>query len=331
MKFTAKIVAIGGGSGLSTLLRGIKHYPAKISAIVTMADNGYSSGRLNREFGILPPGDVRQCLAALAENENLMTKLFSYRFQNGVGINGHSLGNLLLLALSDLTGNFEQAIHFSSQILAIKGEVIPSTLEHVSLVGQLKNGQMALGEKEIPIMGHRFGLEKIMIIPDTIKANPKTITAIDQADIILIGPGSLYTSVIPNLLINDISHALCQSQAKKYYLCNVSTERGETENFKVEDHVEAILTAVPRLKLDGIIVNNHPIKTSRRAGRLGAINNLTTDLKNWKGIPIIAADIISQTDPLYHDANKLGQFLWRQIIAKTDQAKLKAGSSRIVK
>ncbi|MEX2361878.1 MAG: gluconeogenesis factor YvcK family protein, partial [Patescibacteria group bacterium] len=195
-----KVVAIGGGTGLSTLLRGLKNHPISLSGIVTMTDNGASSGRLSREMGVLPPGDIRKCLAALSNDEQLLTKLFEYRFNRGRGLSGHSLGNLLLIALSDITGGFDSAVEASSKILSIKGQVIPSTLDHVSLIAELNNGQSALGEVDIPKLGHRFGIGKISIVPPDAVANPTAVHFINNADLIIVGPGSLYTSILPSFL-----------------------------------------------------------------------------------------------------------------------------------
>lgn len=305
-----KVVAIGGGSGLSTLLRGLKYYPLSVSGIVTMTDNGTSSGRLSREMGMLPPGDVRKCLAALSSDEQLMTKLFEYRFNKGRGLNGHSLGNLLLLALTDITGDFETAVQASSSILAIKGEVIPSTLNHVSLIAELKNGQQALGETEIPIQGHRFGIEDIKIIPADVKGNPRAVRFIENADLIIFGPGSLFTSIVPSLLIQDVKKALQKSKALKIYVCNVSTERGETERYGVEEHVEVITRHLEKIKLNAVIANSISIIRSNNAGKLGSICNITTDKTEINQIPIFSRDIIDQGHPLYHDHKKLAEAIW---------------------
>ncbi len=312
MTVRPNIVTIGGGSGLSMLLRSLKQYPVNLSAIVAMTDNGASSGRLSRELGTLPPGDVRKCLAALAKDETLVTKLFEYRFKKGRGLSGHSLGNLLLLALTDICGDFESAVEASSKILAINGHVIPSTYDHVSVVAELNNGQMALGEREIPVLGHRFGIKRIHIVPNEATANPSAVAAIEDADLILVGPGSFLTSVIPNFLIEDIRQAFEKSRAKRIFICNVSTERGETENYSVEDHINKLREYVNGTRFDGVIVNNKIIKVSKDEGRLGSIRNITTDASVISGIPVILADVISETDPLYHDAEKLGRVVWQQ-------------------
>ena len=306
-----KVVALGGGSGLSTLLRGMKYLPVSLSGIVAMADNGASSGRLSHELGVLPPGDVRKCLAALSSDEELLTKLFEYRFQRGRGISGHSLGNLLLLALTDITGSFERAVQASSKILAIRGEVLPSTLQHVSIVAHLKNGQQALGESDIPIQGHRFGIERVSILPENVEANPTATRFISNADLILIGPGSLYTSVVPNLLIPGIRSAIEESPAYKIYICNASTERGETERMGVEDHIKVIKDNIGRAKLDAVIVNNKVVIRSSNAGKLGSISNISTDKKEIDGTRIVSGDVIDDAQPLYHDDKKLSELIWK--------------------
>ncbi len=311
-----KIVAIGGGSGLATLLRGLKNYPISLSGIVTMTDNGKSSGRLSRELGTLPPGDVRKCLASLSNDERLLTKLFEYRFTKGRGISGHSLGNLLLIALADITGDFDAAVQASSKILSIKGEVIPSTLQHVSLVTKLKNSQLALGEVDTAIQGHRFGIEEVTIQPADVKANPRATYFIENADVILLGPGSLFTSVIPNLLIKDIREAIKNSKALKIYVCNVSTERGETERYTVENHVDAVCKYLDCQSLDAVLVNDKIIAHSKKEGLLGAIRNIITDTSKVHGIPIVSRDLIDDEHPLFHDPRKLAEAVWELMTSR---------------
>lgn len=316
-----KVVAIGGGSGLSTLLRGLKNYPISLSGIVTMTDNGKSSGRLSRELGVLPPGDVRKCLAALSNDERLMTKLFEYRFNRGRGISGHSLGNLLLIALADITGDFDAAVQASSKILSIKGEVIPSTLEHVSLVATLKNKQLALGEVDTAIQGHRFGIEDITIQPADTAANPRAIHFIENANAILLGPGSLYTSIIPNLLIPEIREAIKRSKAIKMYICNASTERGETERYTVEKHVQEMCKYMDCDSLDVILVNNKIIARGKKEGLLGTIQNITTDQDTIEGIRVVKADLIDDNAPLFHDPRKLAEAVWEQMTVRVAAVK----------
>ncbi len=300
------IITIGGGTGLSVLLRGLKKLPVNLAAIVTMTDNGASSGRLRRAYGVLPPGDVRQCLVALADDEELLTRLFNYRFSLGHGLSNHNFGNLFLLALTDISGNFDQAVRESSRILAITGQVLPSTLTCVNIGAKLANGNIVLGESDIPILGHRSPIKKIILIPARAKANPDALKAIDQADLILIGPGSLYTSIIPNLLIQGVVKAIVNNHhAKKVYICNVSTERGETEHYGVEDHLNALIYHGHPKLITHCLVNRHIMHANGDEGKLGSIKNITTSMSAHKGIKIIQADLINRRQPLFHDFEKL--------------------------
>ncbi|GAB4284793.1 MAG: YvcK family protein [Oscillatoriaceae cyanobacterium] len=233
-----KIVAIGGGTGLSTLLRGLKAYSSNITAIVTVADDGGSSGRLRRENGVLPPGDIRNCLAALAAEEELLTELFQYRFRAGKGLVGHSFGNLFLTAMSDITGDLEQAIATSSKVLAVRGQVLPATLTDVNLWAELADGRRITGESSISEAGGQ--IVKIGCIPAAPVALPKALQAIQEADFIILGPGSLYTSVIPNLLVPEITEAIARRQVPTIYVCNIMTQPGETQGYTVSDHIKAI-------------------------------------------------------------------------------------------
>lgn len=233
-----KIVAIGGGTGLSTLLRGLKDYSANITAIVTVADDGGSSGRLRREMGILPPGDIRNCIAALADEEKFLTELFQYRFTAGEGLNGHSFGNLFLTAMSEITGDLESAIAASSKVLAIRGRVLPATLDDVSLWAKFADGTIIEGESNIPLKGGR--IVEVGCHPENPTTTPAVIKAIEEAEYIILGPGSLYTSIIPNLLVPEIRSAIAQSSAPKIYVCNIMTQKGETDGYTVSDHIKAI-------------------------------------------------------------------------------------------
>lgn len=249
-----KIVVIGGGTGLSTLLRGLKTYSANITAIVTVADDGGSSGRLRQEFGVLPPGDIRNCLAALADEEKLLTELFQYRFRAGDGLTGHSFGNLFLTAMSDITGDLERAVAASSKVLAVRGQVLPATLSDVRLWAELADGRRIEGESSIPKAGGK--IVKIGCIPANPPALPAAIKAIKEADYIIIGPGSLYTSLIPNLLVSDIADAIAASQAPRIYVCNVMTQPGETQGYTVSDHIRAIDAACGERQLfDAVLVH----------------------------------------------------------------------------
>jgi len=293
-----KIVAIGGGTGLSHLLRGLKDYSAKITAIVTVADDGGSSGRLRREIGVLPPGDIRNCLAALADEEKLLTELFQYRFQAGDGLVGHSFGNLFLTAMSDIAGDLEQAIAASSKVLAVRGEVLPATLSDVSLWAELADGRRIEGESSITKANGR--ILKIGCTPANPPALPRVAQALREADFIIIGPGSLYTSVIPNLLVPEIADAIANSQVPRIYVCNIMTQPGETDGYSVADHIRAIDRARGRPLFDAVVVqgkvpsakslirysqeNSYPVVLDREAvtqlGRRIVIANVMDEDKN---------------------------------------------------
>jgi uncharacterized cofD-like protein len=266
-----KVVSIGGGTGLSTLLLGLKDYVGNevsnstwvdlLTAIVTVTDDGGSSGRLREEFQMLAPGDIRNCIAALAEDEHLLTKLLRYRFDSGGQLSGHSLGNLLLTALTNITGNFLDAIKVISEVLAIKGRIFPSTLENASLLAELADGRTIIGESKIT--GARSQIKKLWLSHEC-HPLPEALAAIQQADIITIGPGSLFTSIIPNLLVDGIDEAICQSSALKIYICNIMTQPGETEGFGGEDHLRTLFEYSPRLKFDYVLVNSTPISAELR-------------------------------------------------------------------
>ncbi|AFY38004.1 Uncharacterized protein family UPF0052 [[Leptolyngbya] sp. PCC 7376] len=258
-----KIVAIGGGTGLSTLLRGLKKYSGNITAVVTVADDGGSSGRLRREIGVLPPGDIRNCLAAFADEEKLLTELFQYRFKAGDGLMGHSFGNLFLTAMSEITGDLEQAVVASSKVLAIKGCVLPATLSDVKLWAKMADGRFVEGESRIPQAGGRivdFGC-----YPHNPPALPAAVAALEKADFIIMGPGSLYTSVIPNLLVPEIRQAIANSSAPRIYVCNIMTQPGETDGYTVADHVKAIDRVCGEKLFDAVLVHQRsPSETALR-------------------------------------------------------------------
>lgn len=254
-----KIVALGGGTGLSTLLRGIKEYSDNITAIVTVADDGGSSGKLRRELGVLPPGDFRQCIAALADSEPLMASLLQYRFGAGSGLEGHSFGNLFIAAMAGITGNFERALMESNRVLAVRGQVLPSTLQNVTLCAETRNPELArvAGESAITHRGTLARIERVYLEPEHAPAYPGAVRAILDADLIIAGPGSLYTSVLPNLIVEDIQRALAASSAAKLYVCNVATQPGETDEFTVQDHLQAIEQHIGKNIFTTILANNN--------------------------------------------------------------------------
>lgn len=302
-----QIVAIGGGTGLANLVSGLKKYSDHISAVVTMTDDGRSSGKLRRDFATIPPGDVRKCLTALANDEALMTKMFNYRFDRGRGINDHALGNLLLVALENITGSFREAVNQASHILAIKGEVLPSTFAKVDLKGKLENGKICFGESCLAKEGHKSPIKKMYLIPRTAKVNPEVLWAIKYADAIIIGPGSLWTSIIPNFLLKDVTEAVVRSRAKKIYVCNIATERGETERYSIEDHIKALASHGHERLFNIVLVNDHVINTNHDEGTLGKISNITTSKKKIDRYKVICKDIINAKNPLYHDKEKLSK------------------------
>lgn len=261
-----KIVAVGGGHGLATLLRGLKEYTYNLTAVVTVADSGGSSGRLRKEMGILPPGDLRNCLAALSNDEALLTHLFQYRFPDGQsGLNGHSLGNLLITALADITGSFEEAVAESGRVLAVRGRVLPSTLQQVDLIADVHlplvpAGVRIEGESEIPSSTWR--VKRVYLQPSSPPAYPEAIKALLAADLIVIGPGSLYTSILPNLLVPEITEAIRSSKALKVYVCNIAAQPGETDHYTCEDHVRVIEEHVGKGLFQVVLANLPPQVTA---------------------------------------------------------------------
>jgi uncharacterized cofD-like protein len=249
-----RIVAVGGGTGLSVLLSGLKNYTSNISAVVTVADSGGSSGRLRQQFDVLPPGDIRNCLVALADAPTLMRDLFQFRFDANSEFSGHSFGNLFLTVMTRLTGDFEKAIKETSKVLALRGQVIPSTLGDVSLVAHYADGSVVTGEDQIPKA--RKLINRVSLTPEQPLATPDALKVIKEAQIIVLGPGSLYTSIIPNLLIKEITQAIAESEATKVYVCNVMTQPGETDGYSVSDHIKALLKHSHENVLSYCVVNN---------------------------------------------------------------------------
>ncbi|MDD3149431.1 MAG: YvcK family protein [Candidatus Gastranaerophilales bacterium] len=309
-----KIVAIGGGTGLSTLLRGIKHITNNVTAIVTVGDDGGSSGRLRQELGVLPPGDIRNCIAALASEEDLVTKLFQYRFKTGQGLEGHSFGNLFLSALCAITGDMESAVKESSKVLAIRGKVLPATLDDMRLVAELDDGRIIFGESNIPEACGK--IKKLKTEPTNLRALEDAVDAINEADLIILGPGSLYTSVIPNLLVNGIVEAIESSSAKKVYICNIMTQPGETDNLSVSDHVKAILIhAKHKNIIDTVFVNDTLPKNLAKKYELAGSYPVKLDIDevNSFGIHVIAKTLIENNKDGFvrHSPSRLARHIYR--------------------
>ncbi len=299
------IVIIGGGHGQATILRGLKAYSSNVSAIVTVADDGGSSGRLRRDMGILPPGDFRNCIAALADDESLMTRLFQYRFASGRDLKGHSFGNLFISAMAGITGSFESALRESSHVLAVRGRVLPSTLEAVTLCADVERDHEGLvrveGESEIPKVPGT--IVHIVLKPEAPAAYPGAVQAILEAEIVVIGPGSLYTSLLPNLTVPGIAEALRSTRAIKIYVCNVATQPGETANYTAEDHVAALESHLEPCFCDIILVNH-----AHSAGVLPAhLTWVEPKLNQRPDVQIVKADLISDVKPWQHDSQKLAE------------------------
>ncbi|MEL6603057.1 MAG: gluconeogenesis factor YvcK family protein [Cyanobacteria bacterium J06614_10] len=306
-----RIVVIGGGTGLSTLLRGLKHYSANITAIVTVADDGGSSGRLRREMGGIPPGDIRNCLTALADEEKLLTELFQYRFEAGSGLSGHSFGNLFLSAMNEITGDWERAIAASSQVLAIRGRVLPSTLSDVKLWANLSDGRYIQGESNITKAGGN--IDEIGCLPADPPALPQAIEAIKGADYIIVGPGSLYTSIIPNLLVPEIVDAIAARNVPRIYICNIMSEPGETQGYTVSKHIEAIDRACGRYLFDAVLVQKRlpseaAIDRYLKEGATPVILDRKAVIDS--GRRIVIANVMSESDTtVRHDPKRLAKVL----------------------
>jgi len=296
-----KIVAIGGGTGLSTLLRGLKQYTGNLTAVVTVADDGGSSGRLREELGLPPPGDLRNCIAALADAEPLMTKLFQYRFSEGTGLEGHSFGNLFIAAMSAVTGNFEDAVRETSRVLAVRGQILPSTLTNVTLSALTHDDEAIHGESNITERGSK--IRRVFIHPENALANPDAIRAILGADMVVIGPGSLYTSVLPNLLVEGINRAIEMTKALKVYVCNVATQRGETDTFTVSDHCRALYEHVQHPVFNYVLANSNIVQDGLASTWQAEPVRVDGDRVN--GAIVIMADVVSEENRYHHDTEKL--------------------------
>ena len=320
-----KIVAVGGGTGLSMLLRGIKNITNNITAVVTVGDDGGSSGRLREDMGILPPGDIRNCIAALADDENLITKLFQYRFKSGEGLEGHSFGNLFLTALCAITGDMVRAVKESSNVLSIRGRVLPSTLDDMKLVAEMEDGRIIHGESNIPEAHGK--IKRLFTDPSHCHALEDVITAIKDADLIILGPGSLYTIVIPNLLISEISQEIAKSHAKKIYVCNIMTQPGETDNYSASDHVRALMQhANSKNIIDAVLVNDFiPCNLAQKYEMAGSYP-VKLDLENLKklGIKMFPKKLIedSREGLVRHSSNRVARaiYYWFRKEHKIDKA-----------
>jgi uncharacterized cofD-like protein len=324
-----RVVAIGGGTGLSMLLRGLKHYVARrrqetdrhpigdLAAIVTVTDDGGSSGRLRREHSVLPPGDIRNCMVALSQDEALLGRLFQYRFQEGRGLRGHSFGNLFLTALTHVTGDFGKAVKVSGEVLAIRGRIFPATLENVSLEAVMTDGKTVSGETRIAKSGKK--IRRLRLHPRHVHPLPEVLEAIAQANLILIGPGSLYTSILPNLLVSGVAEAIESSSATRVYVANLMTQPGETEGYSLADHVRVIYRHTRHKLFDWVVANNQPVSVeiARRYSARGA-EPVRVDIAELQriGVRCLLDNLLEEQGVVRHDATRLSQLLIEEFVER---------------
>ena len=297
------IVVIGGGTGMSVLLKGLKQHTDNLTAIIGVADDGGSSGRLRRELGVIPPGDFRNCIVAMSDEESLLPELFQYRFTEGEGLKGHSFGNLFIVAMSHVTDSFQSALSESSKVLAVRGKITPATTANLNLSARMTNGKLIAGESNIT--AEKGTVERLYINPPFAKAYGPSEESILEADLVVIGPGSLYTSILPNLMVPGILDALLTTTALRIYVCNVATEVGETQNFFVEDHVNALMKHTDENILDYVIANNNIIDIGDRfMGNAVPVSN-----EIISNIQVAYTDLLDTNHPVRHDSNKLAEFI----------------------
>jgi uncharacterized cofD-like protein len=324
------VVALGGGTGLSTLLRGLKEYVTRrrddpvnqqqpvsdLTAIVTVTDDGGSSGRLRRENRILPPGDIRNCMVALSQDEALLSHLFQYRFHAGRGLVGHNFGNLFLAALTHVTGDFAEAVRVSSKVLAIRGRIFPSTISNVTLVATLEGGRNVHGETRIT--ASRKPIRKLALLPRNVHPLPKAVEAIQDADLILLGPGSLYTSILPNLLIPEIANAIAKSKAPRVYIANLMTQPGETTGYALADHLRVIQNHTPRRVIDWVVANRQPVspEVAKRYRAEGA-EPVVIDIPNLQklGYRVILDNLLEEHGVIRHNPAHLARLLLEEFLS----------------
>jgi len=323
------VVALGGGTGLSALLRGLKQhvvprhdpYPTSkrpivdLAAIVTVTDDGGSSGRLRRENRILPPGDIRNCMVALSKDEALLSRLFQYRFSAGHGLAGHNFGNLFLAALTHITGDFVEAVRVSSSVLAIRGRIFPSTLSNVTLKAILADGKRVRGETRIT--ASRSPIRKLTLSPSNVRPLDQSLEAIREAHLILMGPGSLYTSILPNLLIPEIARAIARSSAPRVYIANLMTQPGETANYSVSEHLRAIEEHVKPRIVDFVVANRQPVSpaVARRYQRQGASQVIVDDANLRRlGVRVLQGNLLEEQSVIRHNSRRLAELLLEEFL-----------------
>jgi uncharacterized cofD-like protein len=324
-----RVVAIGGGTGLSMLLRGLKHYVARrrqesdrhpigdLAAIVTVTDDGGSSGRLRRDYRALPPGDIRNCMVALSQDEALLGRLFQYRFHAGRGLRGHSFGNLFLTALSHVTGDFAEAVRVSGEVLAIRGRIFPATVENVTLEAVMADGKIVSGETRIAKSGKK--IRRLYLRPRRVRPLPEVLTAIAQANLILIGPGSLYTSILPNLLVSGVAEAIESSSATTVYIANLMTQPGETDGYSLSDHVRAIYRHTRRKLFHWVVASNQRVspEVARRYAARGA-EPVRVDIEALRrvGVRCLLDNFLGEDGVVRHDTLRLSQLLIEEFVER---------------
>ncbi len=333
---SVRIVALGGGTGLSTVLRGLKEHIATakksgphrliadLTAVVTVTDDGGSSGRLRREYSVLPPGDIRNCMVALSQDEHLLSKLFQYRFPVGRGLAGHSFGNLFLTALTNITGDFSKAIQVSAQVLAIRGRIFPSTAQNVTLEADLENGTTVAGETNISRSTARIA--RVRLVPRRVRPVPQVLKALREADLILVGPGSLYTSIIPNLLVEEIVDAIFHSHATRVYIANLMTQPGETQHYSVADHVRAIYAQTRPGLFDCVVVNSKRVmpRLLRRYRAEGAEPvEPSLDELDLLGLRCVTGDLLQEENVVRHDQSLLTRLLLEKFVKRRPRRETK--------
>lgn len=323
-----RVVALGGGTGLSAVLRGLKEHIAErgkrrskqpigdLTAVVTVTDDGGSSGRLRREYRVLPPGDIRNCMVALSRDEHLLGDLFQYRFPAGRGLAGHSFGNLFLTALTNVTGDFPRAVQESAKVLAIRGRIFPSTAQNVTLQAELENGTIVSGETNIS--RSRKPIARVRLVPRRVRPLPEVLAALREADLILIGPGSLYTSILPNLLVEEVYEVIANSRATRVYIANLMTQPGETQHYSVADHVRAIYAHTRHGLFDYVVINRTPVSSRllrRYAAQRAEPVDPSVDELDKMGLRYVTGDILQQDKVVRHDREGLTKLLLGEFLA----------------
>jgi uncharacterized cofD-like protein len=326
---SVRVVALGGGTGLSMVLRGLKEYVASskkeqvgrpisdLAAIVTVTDDGGSSGRLRREYRVLPPGDIRNCMVALSKDEHLLGKLFQYRFPAGRGLAGHSFGNLFLTALTNVTGDFPEAVRVSARVLAIRGRIFPSTAQNVTLEAELEDGKTVHGETNIS--RSRKPIREVRLVPRRVQPLPEVLEAIASADLILVGPGSLYTSIIPNLLIQKVAQAIKRSRATCVYIANLMTQPGETQHYSVADHIRAIYEHTRKDLFDFVVINRSRVPSSLlRRYRAQSAEPVDPSFDKLDGMKLryVTGDLLNHRGVVRHDQRRLARLLLDQFVKR---------------